>query len=300
MEKREEAEMKTPEVAIVILNYNSYEDTLECLESLKKINYQHYRVIVVDNGSTNRSAEILLEACRTENTEFIKSKANLGYAGGNNLGIARAMEEGADYICVLNNDVEVSPDFLNVLVPFMEQNREIGVCGPLICEYDSRENVQSSGARINYWIGEVPILNNGKKVQEIEGNVIECDYIGGACMLFRREAILENGYIPEIYFLFFEETEWCARKGYQVICNCNAQVYHKGSVTVSKTDGMKEHYMRRNRILFVRRNANLIQKLFFYAYIICAISVKAVIDKGDRKYLKYYVEGMRMRKSARK
>ena len=144
MEKREEAEMKTPEVAIVILNYNSYEDTLECLESLKKINYQHYRVIVVDNGSTNRSAEILLEACRTENTEFIKSKANLGYAGGNNLGIARAMEEGADYICVLNNDVEVSPDFLNVLVPFMEQNREIGVCCPLICEYDSRENVQSS------------------------------------------------------------------------------------------------------------------------------------------------------------
>lgn len=283
-----------PRVVIIVLNYNGYEDTLECIQSVNKINYYNYKIIIVDNGSTDFSVDKLL-SLKSENTEVILNSDNLGYAAGNNIGIKAAIAEGADYICVLNNDVVVHEDFLSTLVSYMEQNPTVGVCSPVICDYENREKVQSSGCKINYWTGETPFYNNKSMVSEVEGKIIPCDYVGGACMLFRTQIIEEVGEIPEIYFLFYEETEWCSRikkKGFEVVCNCSARIFHKGSASIGKIHGLKEHYMCRNRVLFVRRNSNKIQRSFFRIYIVAAMLINAVI-KGEWKRIGYYIEGLK-------
>ena len=282
-----------PSVSIIVLNYNGYCDTVECIESISKIKYDNYNIIIVDNNSNDGSKENLV-LLKNERTEIIFCDSNTGYAGGNNIGIRKAIQNGSDYICLLNNDVEVTEDFLDVLVNYMEEHPNVGICSPMICEYNQRNKVQSSGCSINYWTGETPFFNYMRDVNEVENSIITCDYVGGACMVFKSQVVKEIGYIPEVYFLFYEETEWCSKikkKGYRIICNCFARVYHKGSVAVNKKEGLKEHYMCRNRVLFIRRNSSRIQKVFFYVYIIIAMFVNALV-KGQWKRMLYYFEGL--------
>lgn len=279
-------------VHIVVLNYNGYEDTIACVESLLKIQYKNYKIIVVDNASTNDYATLQQNLAR--DIILLQTGKNLGYAGGNNVGIQWALEDGADYVCVLNNDTEVEPDFLKQLVDFAETNPDCGMVGPAILEFDEPELVQTTGAMINIAKGADLPLNQGKPIDEVE-KVIACDYIGGACMLVRKEVMEKIGLIPENYFLFYEETEWCCRAKqakFGVYCLTTAHIYHKGSSSINKVQGLSKYLLYRNRVVFVKRNGTFTEKAKFFIYLGLKMVQTLVFDFSNKDEIKYYLHGV--------
>ncbi len=137
-----------PLVGIIVLNYyKNVDDTEECIGSLKKIDYKNYFIVIVDNNSQDGSFEKLSKLY--PELTVLEIGENRGYAAGNNFGIKQALQKGADYICILNNDVVVEPNFLGKLVSYMEQNPKVGITGANICEYYNKEVVQSTGFVIN-------------------------------------------------------------------------------------------------------------------------------------------------------
>ena len=243
-------------VYIVILNYKNLEDTLLCLKSLKQVLYKAYHVVIVDNDSQDGSYEYLKEH-ETEYT-VIQSGENRGYAAGNNVGIRYALAQGADYVCILNNDVEVEPDFLQKLVSYMEEDPKTGMAAPVVYDFTDRNIIDSAGCSVTIGLGETKPPLQGKNRNDLPKDPVSYwDGLSGVCLLIRRDALEKAGLIPEIYFLFFEEMEWCLnvrKQGYKLAVIHAAGVYHKGSATLKKTGTFFKYYMARNQALFVRRN----------------------------------------------
>ena len=244
-------------VYIIVLNYKNLADTVACLASLHNIKYKNYHIVVVDNDSQDGSCEYLKE--HEKDCCILQSGENRGYAAGNNIGIRYALEQGADYVCILNNDVEAEPDFLTKLVRYLESAPDVGMTGPVVYEFAERDRIQSAGFSITVGRGGTKPLLQGKTRTAIRADkkVEFCDGLGGACLLVKREVLEKAGLIPENYFLFFEEMEWCLtirKKGYKLATVLTAEVYHKGSATLKKTGTLSRYYMARNQALFVRRN----------------------------------------------
>lgn len=256
-------------VGIVILNYNNYEDTLACISSLNHLNETENKVYVVDNCSTNESY-VQLNNNLPEFVQLIQSGENGGYAAGNNIGIKKAIEEGCTHICVLNNDTVVTCDFLEECIDYLENHHEVAFVGPAILDFMTGL-VQSTGGDIIMSHGRVTMKNNGIHLDELPAE-IESDYIGGACIISRTEVINKIGFIPENYFLFFEETEWCYRAkmaGYKNVCLSSTSIRHKGSASVTAIGDLQEYLMERNRVVFVRRNSSKPQFAVFFIYVLC-------------------------------
>ncbi len=291
----------TPLVYIVVLNYNGYKDTVECIESLKTITYKNCKVIVVDNNSTDGSYDKLKSGY--PELDIIKSAENLGYAGGNNLGIKKALENKADYVCIINNDVVVEPSFLETVISKMENDNNIGIAGSKVCEYYDRVKIQSTGSRIDLLRGNVYQINPGTLKDSVEEDM-DVDYISGSCLVARKDIFEKIGLLPEVYFLFFEETEWCLRAwraGYKVRCICDSVIYHKGSSTIDKISGIKEYYMLRNNIIFEKRNAAVAQLLIFLTRKTMRVLFNLIRDslKGtlNKNALRAYMDGMMYKRS---
>ncbi len=253
-------------VFIIVLNYKNLADTVACLASLRKITYNKYRIVVVDNDSRDGSYEHLKE--HETDCCIIQSGENRGYAAGNNIGIRYALEQGADYVCILNNDVEAEPDFLTTLVRYMESAPEVGMTGPVVYEFAERDKIQSAGFSICVGRGSTEPLLQGKTKTALnrEKTVEFCDGLSGTCLLVKREVLEKAGLIPETYFLFFEEMEWCLtiwKNGYKLATVLTAAVYHKGSATLKKTGTLSRYYMVRNQVLFVRRNGTTLNLCTF-------------------------------------
>lgn len=284
----------SPKVFIVILNFNSFEDTEECLISLEKLDYNNYEIIIIDNSSNDNSYDKLKK--RFVKYNIIKSNENLGYANGNNIGIKYALESGAEYICILNNDVIVERNFLDKIITVMKDKMDIGLAGPCICQYDHKNSIQAMGANINLYTGLTQGKYKNYKYSEIPHKNILVDYLGGACFICRREVFEEIGLIPENYFLFFEETEFCYRasiKGYKLLCVYDSKVYHKGSSTISKYKGLSYYFLNRNRVVFIRRNANIIPKIIFSVYIFIEAVGRILIRKEPVDLIKNIIEGFK-------
>lgn len=264
MEQKNKADVNK-KVYIVVLNYKNLEDTLACLDALRKVTYNDYHIVVVDNDSQDGSYEYLIE--HATDCQVIQSGENRGYAAGNNIGIRYALEHQTDYVCILNNDVETEPDFLTKLVQYMESAPDVGMAGPVVYEFTRRDIVQSAGFSISMVKGITHPLWKGKNRRDIQKEQVRfCDGLSGTCLLVRREALEKAGLIPENYFLFFEEMEWClkVRKcGYRLATVFPAGVYHKGSATLKKTGTLSRYYMARNRVLFVRRNGTVFELIAF-------------------------------------
>lgn len=261
-----------PKVSIIILNWNSKEDTLECLESVYQIDYPNYEVIVVDNGSTDGSVEAI-KAIYPQ-TIIIENEMNLGFAEGNNKGITYAMGEESQYIMLLNNDTIIAPEAIKLLVEIAKRDKRIGALGPLILYYGTTNRVWSAGGIIN--------LNKGDWVRicygRINENIYDVDALSGCALMLRAATIMESGLLDSNFFLYGEDIDLCLRIkkcGYSVICMPKAKVWHKVGKTIGGSDSPEYiYYTTRNRLLFMRKHGSCLSWLSFSPYFVYSVLIR--------------------------
>ena len=224
-----------PKVSIIILNWNGLEDTVECLESLKDIDYPNYEIIVVDNGSTDGSCDFL--KANFPYVRLIENNENLGFAEGNNCGIRQA---SGKYVLLLNNDVVVDRYFLKELVNVAESDPAIGAVGAVAYYYDDPQRIWQAAGMISWNRGRIRIVGRNEVDEGQFNEVTEVDYVPGCSMLVRRELFERVGYLDPKYFVYYDETDWCIRAqraGYRVLYAPRAKVWHKVSASSKEGSG---------------------------------------------------------------
>ena len=243
-----------PRVASVIVHYTGRDDTRECLESLRGLTYPNWEAILVDQGQEDGMVE---EArARFPETVLIENRENLGFAGGNNVGIRAALERGADFIFLLNNDTTVAPDLLDALVGAAQRAPRLGISGPTMFYADEPQTVWSCGGMVDGQ-GRVSHPHQGEK--DPTGTRFaprETDYIVGCGLLVRRDVLEQIGLFDERFFLYFEETDLCARAraaGWEVKTTAG-RLWHKISRATGRDSPGTLYYMRRNQLLYLARN----------------------------------------------
>lgn len=272
---------REPLVYIILVNYNGYEYTMDCLKSLKNIHYCNYKIVVVDNNSRDGSQEKFTES---ENIHLIFSRENLGFAGGNNIGIKYAVDNGCEYVLLLNNDTVVKEDFLNELVETAEKDKDIAVVGGKIFYYDNPKLIWYAGAKINEFTAITRHLGDKEEDRDEYNKLTETDYVTGCLMLVNIEALKKVGLMDEKYFLYYEETDWNVKfrkYGYKVVYNPKSVIYHKVSSTTSKQNDIVKYYYDRNAYYFVMNNFGVLNKIFMYFYMRLRLFLK---------YIKYFNE----------
>ena len=259
--------MRHPRVSIITINYNQVAHTCALLESLRKVTYPDVEVIVIDNFSAaDPTVEI---TTRFPEAKFIRSVKNLGFAGGNNLGIQAATGK---YLLFLNNDTEVDPGFLEPLVNLFERNPKAGAASSKILYHNSGNVIQYAGSTcVN------PLTGRNKRVGFMEKDhgqhdrLRETDLAHGAAMMVPKNVIDSVGVMPEFFFLYYEEIDWCEsikKAGFKIYFVPDSKVYHKESMSVGKNSTLKTYYMTRNRLLFMRRNTTGLKKIFWIIFFV--------------------------------
>jgi len=246
-------ESHTPLVAVVVVNWNGKDDTLDCLQSLDKVEYGALKIILVDNGSTDGSVGIIKE-CHPH-IDLIETHDNLGFVGGNNVGMKAALAEGADYILLLNNDTIVAPDFLSHLVKYLDDHPSTGIVGPLIYYHSSPEILWSAGGKVDPTSGDTRMLGMGESQVDLGTISGEMDFVTGCALMIRADVIRQVGMLDERFFAYYEETEWCARvrkAGYEIHIIPEAKIWHKISPEAREASAQVNYYMTRNRLLFIK------------------------------------------------
>ena len=248
-----------PLVSIISVNYNQADITCEMIESLRKLSYRNIEIIIVDNASPGEDPEIIKQ--RYPEITLIRSEKNLGFAGGNNLAIKQSKGE---FLFFLNNDTEVTAGCLESLVTLFQQNATAGIASPKILFYGTDDIIQYAGAtEISPWTGRNKGIGSMEKDRGQFDTSAETELAHGAAMMVPRKVIDKVGLMPEIYFLYYEELDWCEmikRAGYSCHFVGESCIYHKESVSVGKSSLLKTYYINRNRLLFIRRNTFGIQK----------------------------------------
>jgi hypothetical protein len=235
MKKEEEMATDWPRVSIIILNWNSIDDTRECLESLKNVTYPNYDIIVVDNGSEGDDARLLSSEYGSE-ALIIPNDENLGFPEGNNVGIRQALKKGSDFCLLLNNDTIVDPQFLTELVG-AAKDPSIGVVGSKIYYYASNR-VESVGGYAWWWL---MFMKNVALGFEEDTGQFDClkdrDYVHANSMLIKREVIERVGLLDPDFFFGAEEYDFCIRvkrHGYRIVYVPTSKIWHKSGRSRAK------------------------------------------------------------------
>lgn len=259
--------MAYQKVFIVILNWNGLQDTLECLESVFKLDYPNFEVIVVENGSTDNSVEVIRKTY--PQVILIKSKVNLGYTGGNNIGMRYALKNKADYVWLLNNDTVVEADTLSKLLKKAEQCPEAGLISPVVYYYDAPGKIQFCGSYAD--------LNNQKIVYPVDKNLyVREDFtngenvcLWGTALLIKRNVIDKIGYLDEEIFAYYEDTEYSLRAikaGFRNLVEIYAKVHHNNQSPDAKMEEKGLHYYHltaRNEYLMWTKYLKGISKILY-------------------------------------
>jgi GT2 family glycosyltransferase len=286
---------------IILLNWNGWKDTIECLEAVFRLNGGGYKVVVCDNASTDRSLDRLKEWARGELQStasnpklsslssppvpkpipylelsreeaessghlgaaplvFIQTGANLGYAGGNNVGLRYALrDEGAQFFWLLNNDTVVDPNALTAIIQYMQEHPRVGLCGSLNLAYsEQKETLAHGGGVYNRWTARTAKTRYSAHDRL---DPAQLDFISGASMLASRSFLREIGLMEESYFLYFEEHDWAARSKdiFDLGYASASIIYHKEGMSIGSNRNremrslLSEQYLSRNRLLFTRR-----------------------------------------------
>ena len=282
-----------PDLSIITINYNGRKDTERLIESLRNYLFISYELIVVDNGSVENEAAYLRKQYPFLKT--IRTERNLGFAGGNNLGIRQAT---GHYLFFLNNDTFVRDDSISLLIEAMKLNPLLGGVSPKIMFADAEGGIQFAGYTS---LSRITLRNRLIGYRETDSGQYDeprpTPYLHGAAMLIRREAIEQAGMMPEIYFLYYEELDWSLqirRQGYELEYNPSATVYHRESSSTGQDSPLKAFYMTRNRLLFAQRNLNGDNRILSICYQLTVAAPKRLIQalvKGRFILVKAIVRG---------
>lgn len=232
----------------LILNYNSSADSIELFKLLQSFQFPYLFLLILDNGSIPEDIQNLKQNIPAKN--LVLNNYNLGYAGGNNIGIKLAIEDQAKYIWVLNPDIRVRKNTLPLLLDTLQVEKKIAAVGPRIVLRENQDIIFSDGGKIdlNYKCRTFhkSYLCPAQRIKR--GQDYNVDYLDGSCILFNTEAIKECGFLPEHYFLYFEETDWCLKakqSGWTIAVNSYATACNNISVK-----GKKYYfYYSRNKVL---------------------------------------------------
>lgn len=264
---------RSPLVNIIILNWNGWQDTAACVESCRALDWPNFRITIVDNASTDGSEAKLRELFPT--IEIIQTGRNLGFAGGNNVGIRKALELGADYVWLLNNDTTVAPDALSALVDALENTPAAGMAGSLIYYHADPERIWTAGG--SWQPGCLKLRQRG--AYQIDSGqfdrIEEVGSVSGCSLMVKAETVRRVGMLAEEFFLYWEDTDWCARTlavGEKVLFVPTSRVWHKVSATVKGHSARQYYYHTRNGLLFFKRH-DLLSLPFFLVYLVADVVV---------------------------
>ena len=261
-------------LSIITINYNGLKDTCELIESIPfKDNLE---VIVVDNASKQDEASIISE-CYPQ-VKVIRSPKNLGFAGGNNLGIKEARGK---YILLINNDTYFKEFNIEALIKRLESSEKIGIVCPKLRFAWGHNPIQFAGYTP---LSKITVRNQAIGFGEEDHGQYDTahptPYAHGAAMLIKREAIDKVGLMPECFFLYYEEIDWSMmfrRAGYDIWYDPACTVYHKESQTTGQNSPLRTYYITRNRLLLVKRNFTGINKYLSYIYLIGIVGLRDIM-----------------------
>lgn len=252
-----------PRVVIVLLNWNGRDDTLACLASLRDVVDDDVSVLVVDNGSTDDSVAAIRAA--HPDVELIETGANLGYAGGNNVGIRHAVAAGAEFVLVLNNDTTCAPDVVTRLLEAASRHPRAGMFCPRILYMHEPERVWFDGARWKSDALTFGFPGKDRLESELPADDHETDYACGAALFVRAEVVRQVGAFDERFFLVWEESDWCyrARKaGWSSMVVPAAKVWHKvGASFGSEASPLRTYFSARNKLVWLQRHGTAAERL---------------------------------------
>ncbi|MFC6765370.1 glycosyltransferase family 2 protein [Natrinema soli] len=262
------SESNQPLVYGIVLNWNGYEDTVSCLDSLRQMKYDNFRIVVVDNGSEDGSGSRLDN--EYQNVDVLFNRENRGFAGGMNTGIRFAIDSGADYVWVLNNDTVVPSDsnpVSHLIAPLMERP-DIGITSPVILKHDTNL-VWFWKAEVNSYTLNAKHVNQWEELDDFSKKTKEVmtGYIPLCAAMIDVDVINDVGLLNEQYFLYYEDVDFSMRvkkHGYELLTRTDTEVEHKVSQsTGSNLDPLNSYYAARNRILFRREIDGTNSKIYF-------------------------------------
>ncbi len=265
---------------IILVNYNGFQDTKECVHSILEGDNCNSHIVIVDNGSTDESVQQLQEIC-SERVTLLCAEKNLGFSGGNNLGIQYAMEQGAEYVMLLNNDTVVTTSFMK---PMLETVRKYNNKAAVTCKikyFHDAQKLWYAGGYFDKWTSRT----THRGINEIDQGQYdvseEVSFVSGCCVLLPVEMIQHIGLMAEDYFLYCEDTEYCCRitaNGYQLVYEPAGCIYHKVSSSTGRTSDATTYYNVRNKQYLIDEYIVLRRRVLAKAYTFLE-NTKRIISK---------------------
>ena len=273
--------MKVPKIAIIIINWNTYQLTFNCLKSLEACTYQNKTIFLVDNGSNDGSGDKV--ALEFPEINYIKNTTNKGFTGANNIALNVILKQNFDYVLLLNNDTEVKPDFLSPLVARMDSDKNLAATQPLILNYPNKNTIWNAGGSFNTFFGVSKTRNKGtiyKPTLKIETFT---EWISGCCILVDIAVIKEVGLLDNRFFAYFEDVDWSIRmtnQGYKLGVVPKSIIYHHTSGSTKKNNTSNEgnlspyaHYLNlRNHIYLIKKHTSFFNSIGSWTYQIFKIT----------------------------
>lgn len=244
-----------PKASVVLVNYNGYKDTVDCLKSLSRVDYDNFDVIVVDNASTELPTKDEMAYIKSQ-ALFLPVQHNLGFSGGNNIGIEQAIKNGAAYVLLLNNDTTVEPDFLKNMVEAAKNGRDVGIVTGKIRFFSRPDYIWFGGGYFDNRDGKIGHERyNIKDNEQFNSPVRNISFASGCLMLIPIGAVQKVGLLEEKYFLYSEDTDYCCRirkAGLNILFCEKAVIYHKVSASTGKNSDSMTYYTTRNKLYIAR------------------------------------------------
>lgn len=270
---------KSPKVLVVILNWNGTRDTIACLESLRHVEYDNADVLVIDNGSVPGSADPIKE--QFPEVTMIRNEKNLGYSGGNNVGLQYARKIGAEYALLLNNDTTVDQVFITELLKVAETDDTIAAVGPkvLLAERPDRIWAVYGAVAFNQLLVRVWGYNRPKEDFTVQKDV---EFVIGCGLLVSMKVLDNIGGFDENFFAYHDEVDWCKRardSGYRIVYVPTALMWHKGCTS---TGGYRDYYnarrylIARNSVLYAKKHATRSEWIRFLGHLVITLPLGLV------------------------
>lgn len=244
-------------VGIILVNYNGYEDTKECIESIKKNTYHNYKIIIVDNASLDGSGKLLdNEYSGDKDIIVILNRENAGFSEGNNIGLKYASEEKLDYVLMLNNDTIVDSDFLYKLIKGARKTNFKGLYSGKILYYFDKDKIWFAGGKYNYFKGTASHEGVNENDGKYYNTTRKIEFICGCCIFMSMEIYHQLGNLSDEYFLYAEDLDYslmAQNKNISMYYIPEARIYHKVSASTSKISILSQYYMIRNRFYIISK-----------------------------------------------